>query len=119
MSNLKVLIDRAMKRMKITPICHYDGTTMMLRRSSIDGGGIGSPKGTPIRDDQTWKCPTCYHTEHFGIPMTRQDALKEVKLRNGRFLLMPILNPNERHKKDVRERLKQLGYLDFEVLEDE
>ena len=118
MESLNVLIDRATKRMKIIPVCHHDGTTMMFRRSSIDGGGIGgSSKGTPIRDDQTWKCPTCYHTEHFGIPMTRQEALEEIKLRKGRFILFPTLRQDERDRQDIKERLRRLGYIDFDIKE--
>jgi len=104
--HLDMLIQRAEERMKIKPICPYCGAKMKFRFSHIVGK-------FPIRDDQTWKCPRCFHTAHFGIPMTRKEYEEEFKLRRGEYLLKPDYREDEKYRKDVLKRLKELGYLEF------
>lgn len=67
----------------------------------------------PIRDDQAYKCIWCYKTVHHGIPITRKDALEEIKLRGGSpYLMKPTYRPDERDMKVVKERLEKLGYIE-------
>jgi len=107
-AKLDFLIERCINRMKVKPKCPYCGTVIMFRRSVIT-------KDVPIRDDQTWKCSNCFHTAHFGVPITKQEYEEEFRLRNGRYLLTPTYRQDEKHRQDVLERLKQLGYLEFEA----
>lgn len=114
--DLASLIQRAEKRMRIKPKCSYCGTVMWFRHSAISGGGFGgTPRGSPIRDDQGWKCPECFHTAHFGIPLTREEGLQEVRLRRGVYLTRPTFRRDEGYRRDVRKRLRELGYLDFDL----
>lgn len=96
------------------PICPHCKGSMMLRGSVIAGGGFaGAPRGSPIRDDQQWKCPKCFHTCHFGIPISREEAEEEVRLRGGTIISRPTFRRDEGARKEVRERLRALGYIDF------
>lgn len=114
--DLSLLLRRARNRMKIKPVCPFCPTEMRLRGSIIRGGGYdNTPSGSPIRDDQNWKCTNCFHTAIFGLPLTREQARQEVKLRGGSVVLCwPHVRLSESHRKDVRERLRALGYLDFD-----
>jgi len=80
---------------------------MMFRFSNL------SRFGWPLREDQCWKCPHCFYTATFGIPLTREEWHDEFKLRKGHILLRPDLREDERCRKKVLERLRNLGYLDF------
>lgn len=114
--DLKMLIHRAEKRKGIRPICRHCGETMRFRNSTIQGGGFGRTlPGSPVRDDQTWKCPNCFSLAFFGIPITKQVAKEELKLRKGRVLFMPSVRGDEATRRDIRERLKSLGYIDFDA----
>lgn len=106
--DLRMLIERSISRMKIQPNCPYCGSEMMFRNSSIVG------TAGPIRDDIGMKCPNCFHTAHFGVPISRQEYEEEIKLRGGQWLLRPTYRLDERSRTDVKERLKALGYLDFD-----
>lgn len=110
---LDILIKRSLSRMIVKPICPFCNRFMKFRFSRISGGGINLPIGSPIRDDIGFKCIHCFHTCHFGIPITRKLALEEIKLRNGNFINRPSKRTDETYKKEVRERLKALGYIDF------
>jgi len=114
-SDLDYLIQRAKERMRIKPVCPFCSNEILFRHSTIAGGNLipRTPKGSPIRDDQYWKCPNCFHTSHFGLPMSRRDALIEMKLRGGSDLLYPTCRSDEREREDVKKRLRALGYLDF------
>ena len=112
--SLDVLVYRAMERLGFIPKCRYDHGDLFFRMGKITGGGFNNtPKGSPIHEDQEYKCITCFYTERFGIPLTRKKAFEEIYLRKGTFLSVPIYRPDEAERKDVRERLKALGYLDF------
>jgi len=92
-----------------TPVCPYCAGKMMFRHSKLAGGN-----GAPLRDDQAWKCPCCKHTAHFGIPVTRGE-FDEMKLeRGGLFLSRPSFRLGERGDAEVRKRLRDLGYLEFD-----
>lgn len=108
---LDVLIQRCEDRKRQyhgLPKCPYCGTQMMFRHSALAGGS-----GAPIRDDQGWKCVACFHTAHFGIPLTRDEYEDEYQLRGGRFLTRPTYRLDERGRDEVMKRLRALGYLDF------
>lgn len=114
---LKDLIIRAENRFKFAtnydqpycPQCMAQDETrvpMMFRHSKI-------VVGVPNRDDQGWKCPVCYTTVHHGIPITREAALDEIKLRgNAAYLMRPSFRPDERDNEIVKERLRRLGYIE-------
>lgn len=107
--SLKVLIRLCEIRKKDregVPICPYCDTEMMFRHSKIVTT-VG-----PVRDDQVWKCTSCYHTAHFGIPMTRVKALDEIQLRGSPTLMRPSERPDEDGLKVVTERLRRLGYIE-------
>lgn len=102
--------------MQIKPKCPHCGHLMEFRHSEVHGGGIAREvsKGCPIRDDQIWKCLNCFHTAHFGIPLTKKQASEELALRGGSpFLLRPSERQDEVGRKEVMKRLKELGYIDF------
>lgn len=86
---------------------------MAFRTSKISGGGIASPVGSPIRDDQMWKCPVCFAGQGFGVPITREEAMEEIRLRGSRYLARPTIRTDEAMREDVKQRLRKLGYLDF------
>jgi len=100
-------IERHMEKAKITPFCPFCRSQMKFRFSNL------SRYGWPLREDQCWKCPYCYFTATFGIPLTRQEWQTEYNLRKGHILMRPDLREDEKHKKEVIARLKALGYLDF------
>lgn len=104
--SVHVLIKRAENRMvlKYTPNCPFCTHEMMFRFSHI-------VPIIPIRDDQVWKCPCCYHTTHFGIPMTKEAYQEEFNLRRGQYLMNPTARLSERKDQEVIERLRALGYL--------
>lgn len=104
-TNLSLLIKRCIKRMKITPLCQFCDLPMMFRYSTISW--------PPLRDDQVWKCIKCFHTVHFGIPLTKKEYVREFALRGGRHLIRPSYRSDERNKKEVLERLRALGYMAF------
>jgi len=79
---------------------------MIFKRSAI-------VKDVPIRDDQTWKCPNCFHTTHFRVPITEKEYNEEYKLRKGRYLSTPSFREDEKYRADIIKKLKQLGYLGF------
>jgi len=112
---LEELIQRSIDRMIVKdPRCpHCDGY-MMFRHSTIKGGGIGLKDGTPIRDDITFKCVRCFNLNHFGIPITKSVALKDLWLRNGNTIMRPTVRHDETKKIEVLKRLKALGYIEFE-----
>lgn len=67
----------------------------------------------PIRDDQAYKCTYCYRTVHHGLPITKLDALEEIKLRGGSpYLMKPTYRPDERGMDAVKKRLRDLGYIE-------
>jgi hypothetical protein len=45
--------------------------------------------------------------------MTKKEVYEELLVRKGTFLCVPIHRMDEVKRKDVRARLKALGYLDF------
>ena len=87
-------------------LCPYCESAMMFRHSKIVTT-IG-----PVRDDQAWKCPQCFHTAHFGIPLTREVALKEIEVRGNPTLMRPSERPDEDGDAIVTERLRRLGYIE-------
>ena len=112
--DLDVLIKRAVIRLGFSPRCRYGHGWLKFRMGKITGGGFNNTfKGSPIHEDQEYKCVTCFYTERFGVPLTRKQAHKEILLRKGTFLCVPIYRIDETKRQDVRERLKALGYLDF------
>lgn len=102
---IELLVNRCVERMKLKPLCPFCGSEMKFRFSVIVGE-------YPIRDDQTWKCKNCFHTAHFGVPLTRKEFDEEFKLRKGTYLLKPDWRPDER-RKEIVDRLRALGYLGF------
>ncbi len=90
----------------IKPSCPYCQNPMMFRHSKlvVDVG--------PVRDDQGWKCTHCFHTAHFGIPMTREAAVDEINLRGGQTLMRPSDRPDEDGDEMVKARLRRLGYIE-------
>lgn len=86
--------------------CPYCEKHMMFRHSKIVTT-VG-----PVRDDQAWKCPLCYHTAHFGIPMTLFLALAEIEVRGNPTLMRPSERPDEDGDEIVKERLRRLGYIE-------
>jgi len=112
-TSLNALIKRCENRMKISPKCPFCGGPMVFRRSIISGAGFGSYKGTPIRDDQAWKCTGCFHVSGFGVPISKCEAEKDVYLRGGRMLCISDYRVDEAKRTDIRRRLEQLGYFDF------
>ena len=118
--NLNLLIIRAKNRMKhdtlYCPFCNHE---LQFRMSKLQGGGMGqSPVGSPIHDDQLWKCPNCFYAARFGIPMTKEEAINELKVRKGIYLCVPLLRKDETTRQDIRKRLKALGYIDFDIEEE-
>ena len=108
---LAELILRAEKRfreraMRDLPRCPYCGFLMMFRHSKIVTT-VG-----PVRDYQAWKCRVCFHTAHFGIPMTLDEALAEIELRGSPTLMRPSERPDEDGLDVVTERLRRLGYIE-------
>lgn len=91
------------------PLCWHCGGKMMFRHSNLAGGS-----GSPLREDQGWKCPTCFSFAGFGIPLTQKEYAEELKLRKGVYLSRPTFRRDERNRRDVKERLRALGYLAFE-----
>ena len=90
--------------------CRYGkkdhNTIMNFRRSKIS-------LAVPVRDDMFFKCPSCFHTVHFGIPLSREEAEKEIELRgNNPWILSPTYRFDERDKKEILERLERLGYIE-------
>ncbi len=106
LDSLAILVERAVSRMKIKPRYPYCGTPVLFRFSHLAGGH-------PVRDDQAWKCPNCFHTTHFGIPMTREEYEREKRLRGGEYLLEPDYREDEKYMAQVRRRLRELGYLEM------
>ena len=93
------------------PLCPMDfakGTevAMDFRHSEVVVG-----RG-PVRADQTWKCTNCFHTAHFGLPITESEALEEIDLRGGPTLMRPSRRPDEDGLDVVTERLRRLGYVE-------
>lgn len=108
---LEDLINRARARYeKAThrefPKCPYCDSLMMFRHSTVVVD-IG-----PVRDDMGFKCPRCFHTAHFGIPITRAEALEEIDLRGGPTLTRPSIRPDEDGLDIVKVRLRRLGYIE-------
>lgn len=106
--NLASLIERSMSRLKINARCPYCGTEMMFRTSHLVG-----PGNQPARDDIGLKCPYCFHTAHFGVPITKKEYEEELRLRGGAYLLHPAYRLDERRREDVKRRLRALGYLEI------
>lgn len=97
------------------PPCNC-GHFMEFRHSDCVGGGYGGlPRGTPIRDDQGWKCTRCKQTRHYGIPMNLQQIQEETRVRGGSTLMRPSKRPDERFNKAIMQRLAALGYIDSGV----
>lgn len=92
--------------MKTLPRCPFCEKLMMFRHSKIVTS-VG-----PVRDDMVFKCVSCFHTAHFGIPMTREDALTSINVRGGPTLMRPSERPDEDGLDVVTERLRRLGYLE-------
>ena len=114
--NLDLLIKRAVKRMGRDIFCPFCGSKLEFRSSRLQGGGIGNaPIGTPIHDDQQWKCTNCFSAFAFGIPMTKEEAKEEIRVRKGVWLCWTLMRKNERKREDIKRRLKALGYIDFEM----
>lgn len=107
--NLHLLVKRAENRMKLKPKCPFCGSVMRFRRSHV-------VKAVPYRDDQVWKCTVCFHTSHFGLPISRETYVEEVKLRHGEYLLTPTYRRDERVRKEVLKRLRELGYFEFDIM---
>lgn len=108
---LSELIFRAENRQKLATgkmrtLCPFCETRMMFRHSKIVTT-VG-----PVRDDQAWKCNRCFHTAHFGIPMTRELALAEIEVRGNPTLMRPSERPDEDGDEMVKERLRRLGYIE-------
>ena len=108
---LSELIFRAVNRHRLATgrsftVCPYCEKHMMFRHSKIVTT-VG-----PVRDDQAWKCPRCFHTAHFGIPMTRELALAEIEARGNPTLMRPSERPDEDGDEIVKERLRRLGYIE-------
>lgn len=104
---LEELIAKCEARMKVKPKCPQCESLMYFRHSSI------VYKVFPIRDDTTYKCIKCFHTIHFGNPMTREDALEEVRLRGGsKYLSRPTMRNDERDNEIIKDRLRKLGYIE-------
>ena len=104
---LEDLIKLSESRMKVKPTCTQCGTEMTFRHSDL------VVHVTPVRDDVMYKCTNCFHTIHFGNPLTREEALEEIRLRgNSRFLSRPTKRPDERDLEVIQERLRKLGYIE-------
>lgn len=104
---LQELIDRSVARCVIQkPVCPHCGNPMEFRHSKI------VVEVFPVRNDIGYKCTNCYHTCHFGIPMTQEDALKEIDLRGSPYLTRPTYRSDERDMEIVKERLRKLGYIE-------
>ena len=104
--NIELIYSRSMDRVKKIPVyCPFCNSEMKFRHSNI--------YFPPYRDDITFKCPKCFHTAHFGIPITKKVYESEYKLRQGNYFMRPTYNRAERSKEIIKERLKDLGYLEF------
>lgn len=104
---LEELIARTVDRCIVKkPTCPHCNTLMSFRHSVIVVDVF------PIRDDIAFKCTHCFHTCHFGIPMTREAALEEIRLRGSPFLTRPTIRSDERDMEIVKERLRRLGYIE-------
>lgn len=66
----------------------------------------------PVRDDMGFKCTWCFHTAHFGIPITEAEAREAIELRGGPVLTRPSERPDEDGDEMVKERLRRLGYIE-------
>jgi len=59
--------------------------------------------------DEVWKCTSCYYVAMFGVPITKEEYERTVKLwgrpTNTRYLM---------DKEKMKKRLTALGYLDVD-----
>lgn len=91
------------------PLCPFCDTTMQVRYSNIV-----VIKGCPVRDDVHVKCVKCFYTAHFGLPITKREALEEIRLRGGNTrVLRPTYNIEERSREDIKKKLIELGYIEI------
>jgi hypothetical protein len=100
---LKELIARSEKRMRIKPVCPHCNTEMKFRASQVVEGNVS-------RDDIAYKCPNCFHTAHFGIPITGEEVRNEIDLRGSHQLLRPTAFKLDEDE-EIKKRLRDLGYL--------
>lgn len=91
-------------RGKDDEVCPLCGGVMLFRHSVL--------AFSPYRDDIGLKCPSCFHTLHVGVPITKAMYEREVVWRQGRFFMRPTYNKAEWESRLVREKLKALGYLE-------
>lgn len=93
------------KRKTRIPDCPCCGTRMMFRHGNIHKN--------PMAWGQNWKCPECYLIEGFGIPLTKEEFEEVKELQNGHkhYNGKPKEDVEE---KEIKENLKELGYLGME-----
>lgn len=108
--SLKRLISRAENRFiaktHLNPKCPFCGNHLIFRWSSLQGP-------YELREDQKWKCANCFFTCNFGLPLTKEEFKTEKFLRGGTLLSYPTARLDERTK-EMKARLRELGYLAFE-----
>lgn len=98
----KIYYRARMRKAKIPtcPLCKPHCSLMFIRGSYI--------QRYPWRDDQQWKCPRCKLVLIFGIPISSKEAKEEHTLRNGYAFDFVGNAP------DIKQKLKALGYLEWE-----
>jgi len=89
-----------------SPSCPICAEKLMFRSSNLSRDATFS-----FREDQCWKCPKCFITLNFGVPMTKEEWRKALARRGGYLLMRPDIRESERGQKEVLERLRALGYL--------
>jgi len=107
--SVDILIQRCIDLMRVDPVCPYCDTPMQFRESNLAGRN-------PVRNDIAYKCPNCFHTAHFGIPITSKQFAKELDLRQGVYLMthdVPFGVFSREDRKKILERLEALGYLEL------
>ena len=81
--------------------CSFCSTQMELRRTWL--------RTAPYARRVLVKCPKCFNLQLFGLPLSKEDFLKQLEETEGRHVLDIATASGE--DMEIQRRLESLGYL--------
>jgi hypothetical protein len=81
--------------------CPFCGKQMELRRTWL--------RTAPYARRVMLKCPKCFNLQLFGLPLSKQEFLRQLEETEGKHFLDVVTSSGE--DEEIQRRLESLGYI--------
>lgn len=82
--------------------CPFCSTQMEIRRTWL--------RTAPYARRVMVKCPGCFNLQLFGLPLSKEEFLKQLEESNGHHLIDIVTSSGE--DIEIQRRLESLGYIE-------